>query len=88
MGSKLKNENEYKIRDYSYLDVFQEKIKKEKITDCKKSDYKRFKLRHYEYTHVLIARGIYEKSIAKNGFHKSLISLTEEEKRLSFLRHC
>ena len=81
---KIKNETEYKIKDYSYLDVFTEKLKREKITECQKSDYKRFKLRHYEYTHVLIARGIYENAIAKNGFHKSLISLTQEEERLSF----
>jgi len=84
MKMKIKNETEYKIKDYSYLDVFTEKLKREKITDHRKSDHKRFKLRHYEYTHVLIARGIYENSIAKNGFHKSLISLTQEEERLSF----
>ena len=85
---KIKNETEYKIKDYSYLDVFTEKLKREKITQYKgcidTAINKRFKLRHYEYTHVLIARGIYENSIAKNGFHKSLISLTEEEERLSF----
>ena len=74
----------FKIKDYSYLDIYKDKYRREKIKNPKGVDDKRFKAPLYSYENTLIAREIKSKAYVKYGFNTSLTRLTREEEKSAF----